>query len=63
MIFLELALLLLLVYFGARAVTVSLLTRPNCMFDPALNPGVFGLQYKELRYPARVDGLEIVKAN
>lgn len=51
--------LLVVVYFGVGAVAASQLTKPLRRFDPADNPSAYGLDYEEVRYPARNDGLEI----
>ena len=51
--------LLVVAYFGIGAVAANILTQPKRVFDPALNPGIYGLEYEEVRFPARGDGLEI----
>jgi len=53
------AILLIISYPVIGAVAASQLTLPKRVFDPALNPGVYHLDYEELRFPARNDGLEI----
>lgn len=54
-----LVLLLLVAFLGIGAVAASQLTLPARVFDPAINPAVYGLAYEELRFPARGDGLEV----
>ena len=54
-----LLILLVIAYFGIGAVAANILTQPKRVFDPALNPGVYGLEYEDVRFPARGDGLEI----
>jgi len=51
--------LLVIAYLAVGAVAASQLTLPKRVFDPALNPGAFGLVYEEIRFPARNDGLQI----
>ncbi|MGE5249639.1 MAG: alpha/beta hydrolase [Bacteroidota bacterium] len=51
--------LALLGYFGVGALAASQLTLPQRVFDPALGPGRYGLQFEEVRLPARTDGVEI----
>lgn len=36
-----------------------MLTLPKRVFDSSLNPGQYGLEYEEVRYAAREDGLQI----
>ena len=54
-----LLLLVLIAYFGIGAVAANILTQPKRVFDPSLNPGVYDLEYEDVRFPARGDGLEI----
>ena len=54
-----LLILLVIAYFGIGAVAANILTQPKRVFDPELNPGVYGLEYEQVRFPARGDGLEI----
>lgn len=49
----------LIVYLVIGAVAANMLTKPQRVFDHALNPGVYNLEYEEVRYPARGDGLQI----
>lgn len=51
--------LLVVAYLGIGAIAASQLTLPKRVFDPALNPGLFNLQYEAFKYPARNDGLPI----
>ena len=51
--------LLLVAYFGIGAVAANILTQPKRVFDPALNPGAYSLEYEDVRFPARGDELEI----
>jgi alpha/beta superfamily hydrolase len=51
--------LLVIAYLGIGAVAANILTQPKRVFDPALNPGVYDLEYEDVRFPARGDGLEI----
>jgi alpha/beta superfamily hydrolase len=51
--------LLAVAFLGVGIIAANQLTRPARVFDPALNPNKYGLQYEELRFPARGDGLEI----
>ena len=50
---------LLLAYLGIGVYAASVLTLPVRNFNPELNPGKYGLEYQELRIPARTDKLEI----
>lgn len=50
---------LVIAYLGIGAYAASVLTLPVRNFNPALNPGVFNLEYEELSFPARGDGLQI----
>ncbi len=51
--------LLAVAWLGIGAVAASQLTLPKRVFDPALNPEKYGLQYEDFRFPARSDGLQI----
>jgi len=51
--------LLVIAYLGIGAIAASQLTLPVRNFDPGLNPSVYGLEYEEVRYPARNDGVKI----
>lgn len=53
--------LLLLVagYLAIGAAAAIQLTKPVINFDPELNPSIYNLEFEEVRYPARNDGLEI----
>jgi len=51
--------LLAIVFFGIGAVAANQLTLPKRVFDPSLNPGRYNLEYEEVRYPARIDRLQI----
>ncbi|MGE5250701.1 MAG: alpha/beta hydrolase [Bacteroidota bacterium] len=51
--------LVLLAYLGVGALAASQLTLPQRVFDPSLGPARYGLQFEEVRLPARTDGLEI----
>jgi len=51
--------LLVIAFLGIGGVAAGQLTLPKRVFDLNLNPGAFNLQYEEVRYPARGDGLEI----
>lgn len=56
---LGLVILLVVAFLVIGAVAASQLTLPKRVFDPAINPGVYDLNYEELRFPARGDGLQI----
>ncbi len=51
--------LLAIGFLGVGAIAASILTTPKRTFDPSLNPGTYNLEYEEVRYPARGDGLSI----
>ncbi len=51
--------LLVIVFLGVGALAANQVTLPKRVFDPALNPGRYNLEYEEIRYPARIDGLQI----
>jgi fermentation-respiration switch protein FrsA (DUF1100 family) len=52
-------LLLAIAYLGISAYAASSLTRPQRNFNPQLNPGEYGLDYEDVTFPARRDGLNI----
>ena len=59
-IVLGVAIFLIIAYLGVSAYTASVLTRPTRTIDTAkYNPGVYGLEYEEVTFPARVDGVQI----
>jgi len=51
--------LLAIAYLGIGAIAASQLTKPVRVFDPDLNPSIYDLEYEEVRYPARNDGVQI----
>ncbi len=51
--------LLLAAYFGVSGIAASQLTIPKRRGDFSKNPGLYNMQYEEVRFPARGDGLEI----
>lgn len=51
--------LLAIAFLGIGAFTANQLTLPKRVFDPSLNPGRYNLDYEEVRFPARVDSLQI----
>jgi dipeptidyl aminopeptidase/acylaminoacyl peptidase len=58
-IILIVVILLIIAYLGIGAYAASVFTLPARNFNPELNPGKYGLEYEELRIPARNDKLEI----
>ena len=51
---------LVIAYLGVSAYAASALTRPQRNIDPVkYNPNVYSLEYEEVRFPARTDGLQI----
>jgi pimeloyl-ACP methyl ester carboxylesterase len=49
-----------LAYLGVSAYAASVLTKPERNIDKVkYNPGVYGMEYEEFTFPARVDGLNI----
>lgn len=58
-ILIGLAAFLVVAYFGISAVAASQLTVPKRRGDFLKNPGLYNMQYDDLRIPARGDGLEI----
>lgn len=52
-------LLLVVAFLGIGVIAAGQLTLPKRVFDPALNPGKWGLTYEDIHYPARGDGLDI----
>ena len=58
-VILSLVILLVVAYLGISAFAATQLSKPVRNFNPDLNPGAYGLDYEEVRYPARNDGLEI----
>jgi fermentation-respiration switch protein FrsA (DUF1100 family) len=51
--------IVLVAYLGLSAYAASALTLPQRNFNPALNPGVYGLAYEDITLAARTDGLKI----
>ena len=51
--------LLAIVFLGIVALAANQVTLPKRVFDPDLNPRRYNLEYEEIRYPARIDGLQI----
>lgn len=51
--------LMAIVFLGVGAVAANLLTLPQRVFDSSLNPGRYGLEYEDIRFPARGDELRI----
>ena len=58
-IIISVLLLLIVAYLGIGAVAANILTQPKRVFDPALNPGAYGLEYEDVLLSARGDGLQI----
>ncbi len=55
-----LLLFILVAYLGVSTYAASVLTRPTRTIDTAkYNPGVYGLGYEDVTFPARVDGVQI----
>jgi hypothetical protein len=54
-----LIILFLVAYLGIGAIAASQLTLPKRIFDPAINPGVYNLEFENFKFPARNDGLQI----
>jgi len=50
---------LMVAYVGISAFAATKFSKPVRNFNPDLNPGAKGLDFEEVRYPARNDGLEI----
>lgn len=44
---------------GISVYAASALTRPQRKIEKSINPGVYGLEYEEFTYPARIDGMKI----